>query len=458
MEFKAEGMPVNIVLGDPDVNWMMQVSQELSINPKIRVVGFASMGQMLIDRASMMAADAVLVNYSMPDMTAIEIVQKLADASPGTAVFVMAPTMSTQIVMTAKSAGIVEVFDRANYSPAEVARRIVEHVDSLRREWAEVARKHGVVEKGTGPMGITRKETETIVRPITQSIIFTHSPKGGVGKSTIAANLAAAIKNSPVLSGAKVALLDFDCEFGNLSTLFALPPNMVLTRNISQWANVPENISAAEVDELLVPTPSGLMVLPAPINPAIAAKVTYETGDKVLKILKRYYSIIVIDGGPKIPAIVDAALQHATHVLLISTPEGQAAENLNRVVSFLRPDPNYPNKDFSYLLSKMFLVINRVKKSRGELTPAQVAEIVGVPVIAEIPEDEVVPLALHEGNGKQAVEYKPDAPFSIAIKQLANEITGAYPMVTAQAQKNRAVVEEFAPQKKKRRLFGFLPF
>lgn len=453
MEFKAEGSPVNLVIGDIDVNWMMQISQGLSINPKIRVIGFANSGETVIERASSMAADAVLINYSMPDMTAVDIVRSLADTSPGTAVFVMSSTLSAQIVMAAKSVGIVEVFDRNNYNPAEVARRIVEHVDSLRKEWSEVAANHGIVEKGVGPRGLVKKEKETVIRAVTQSIIFTHSPKGGVGKSTVAANLAVAIKASPVLSGAKVALLDFDCEFGNLSTLFALPANMVHTRNIAQWASVPESITAADMDELLVPTSSGVMVLPAPINPAIAAKITYDVGDKVLRILKRYYSIIVVDGGPKIPPVVDAALQHSTHILLISTPEGQAAENLNRVVSFLTPDPDYPEKpNFSDILNKMFLVVNRVRGGKGELSPTQVAEIVGRPVIAQIPEDDTVALALHEGNGKQAVEYVPDSPFSISIKRLANEITGAYPMLITSG---KMAIEK--TQKKKRKLFGFLP-
>lgn len=287
MDFKAEGTAVNIVLGDMDVNFMMKISQELMINPKIRVAGFASTGETLIDRASSLAADAVLINYSMPDMTAIDIVKQIAESSPGTAVFVMSGTLSAQLVMSAKSVGIVEVFDRNSYNPEEVARKIIEHVDELRKEWSEVARNHGMVEKGIGPRGMPKKEKEMMLRTITQSVILTHSPKGGVGKSTIAANLAAAIKASPVLSGVKVALLDFDCEFGNLSTLWNIPPNLSYTRNIMQWANIPESITAGEVDDLLVPTSSGVMLLPAPVNPALASKVSIETADKVLRILKR---------------------------------------------------------------------------------------------------------------------------------------------------------------------------
>ena len=455
MEFKAEGTPVNIVLADMDVNFMMTLSQELMINPKIRVAGFATEGADLIERATSLVADAVLVNYSMPDMTAVDIVKELAENSPGTAVFVMSGAISAHLVMSAKSIGVVEVFDRNNYNPSEVARKIVEYVDELRKELSEVARNHGYVEKGIGPKGLLRKEKqkerEMVLRQITQTVVLTHSPKGGVGKSTIAANLAAAIKASPVLSGVKVALLDFDCEFGNLSTLWNVPPNLSYTRNIIQWEGLPESISSSEVDDLLVPTSSGVMLLPAPPNPAIASKVTMEIADKVLRILKRYYSVIIIDGGPKIQPAVDAAMQHATHILLIANPEGQSVENLSRVVTFVSPDPNSPEKpDFSYLMNKMYLVINRIRGSKAELTPTQIAEFVKRPIIAQIPDDDVVPMALHAGNGKQAVEYDPNSEFSIAIKKLANDIAGAYPMTLTSGKAAKGKV-------KKRKLFGLLP-
>ena len=193
------------------------------------------------------------------------------------------------------------------------------------------------------------------------------------------------------------------------------------------------------------------MLLPSPPNPAVASRVNLEIADKVLRILKKYYSVIVIDGGPKIQEAVDAAMQHATHILLIANPEGQSAENLNRVVHFLKPDPNYPEKDdFSFLLQKMFLVVNKVKGTKAELSPAQVAQTVGRPLIAQIPDDDAVPLTLHEGNGKQVVEYQPDSKFSISIKKLANDITDAYPMMLNSS-------KSLKDKPTKRKLFGFIP-
>ena len=72
-------------------------------------------------------------------------------------------------------------------------------------------------------------------------------------------------------------------------------------------------------------------------------------------------------------------------------------------------------------------------------------------LIAQIPDDDAVPLALHEGNGKQAVEYMPDSEFSIAIKKLANDVIGAYPMQLSSGK------TDINGKPKRRKLFGLLP-
>ena len=148
-----------------------------------------------------------------------------------------------------------------------------------------------------------------------------------------------------------------------------------------------------------------------------------------MKILKKYFSVIVIDGAPNISAPIDAAFTHATHILLVANPEGQSVKQLSRTVSLLAPDPDYPEKpDMSHLLRKMFLVLNYAQSpTKWDLQKGDVAENVGRPLFAEIPYDEVVKKALHGTSGKLAVELEPDSPFSLAIKSLSNDICGAYP-------------------------------
>ena len=78
----------------------------------------------------------------------------------------------------------------------------------------------------------------------------------------------------------------------------------------------------------------------------------------------------------------------------------------------------------------MSVVINMAGESRGDLRAADVAEIVGRPIIAEIPKDDVVTQAENSGDSLQAVETAPNSPFARAIRSLANDICSAYPMST----------------------------
>lgn len=445
-----EGINVNLAIADLDQMRMMNMIPALQANPQIRVVGVAQTGKDLIERAATMRADAVLMEYNLFDMTGIEVVERLRTESPGTAVFVICENLSAEFIFRAKSAGIVEVFPRSNFVAREAAEKIVSHVMTLRQEWQEASEKYGAFEKGTGP----KKEKivrEYVNRTIKQAVILTYNTKGGVGKSTIAANLAVAIKMSPYMSGQRIALVDFDCGGANVSTVCHISDSDAINRNLAIWENEPDDLTPEEVDDLMLPGPHGLMVLPAPLNLIQAEKVTYELADKILTVVKKYFDIVVIDGAPNISAPIDSAIQHATHVLMISNPEGQSVKQLARIVRLLEPDTTYPEKrDMTHILNKMFIVLNHAQAdSKWDLKAGEIANTVGRPILAEIPNSEYVKQALHGNSYKQAIELNPNSDFAIAIKKLANDICGAYPEGIGGLDKSGAVKE-----KKKFRLFG----
>jgi len=423
-----EGTNVNIVVADHNQMRLMDLIPSLQMNPQVRVVGIAQTGKDLIERTASMAADAVLIEYSLIDITGIEVAERLKTVSPGTAVFAICDSMSAEFIFKAKNAGIIEIFKRDTFVAREAADRIVSYVMKVRQEWQENVEKYGAVDPGTGPKR-ERVIKEYVNRNIKQTVVLTYNTKGGVGKSTTAANLAIAIKSSPYMSGQRVALVDFDCGGANISTVCHMPDSDALNRNLAVWENEPENLSAEEVDELMIPGPHGIMVLPAPLNLIQAEKVGYELADKILTLVKRFFDIIVIDGAPNISPPIDSAVMHATHILMIANPEGQSVKQLARTVRLLEPDPKYPDKrDMSYILNKMFVVLNHAQAdSKWDLKPNEVSRTIGRPIIAEIPNSDSVKEALHGNSYKQAVELYPDSEYTKAIKKLANDICGAYP-------------------------------
>lgn len=412
---------VSIVIVDFDKTRLMTTMQELQQNSMLQVVGIAQSGKDAISRAIRLGADAVLMDYSMPDCTAAEVSLMLKDDAPGTSVFAISDNRDAEFIASSKRVGIIEVFPRNGLEDKEIGLKIAEYVYSTRTEWEKTEQTQGVGQ---------RVLKEYITKNISQSVILTYNNKGGVGRSSIAANLALAVKMSPYLANQRIALVDFDCSGGNISTLYNIPDSDVLNRNLSSWESKSENITTQEVDDLMIRGSHGIMVLPAPLNMVEGSKISFELCNKILSILKRHFPIIVIDGAPNITSSMDAALRHSTHILLITNSEGQSVKQLTRTISLLSPDSNFPEKaDMSYLLNKMYVVLNHAHGStRWDLEPNEVAQTIGRPLLAEIPFSESIRQSLHCNEDKQAIEIEPNGEFTKAIKKLANDLVSAYPI------------------------------
>lgn len=411
---KLVGESVHIVVCDHDPNWMLEVTQELNAHPQIKVVGFAQNGNMLLERVRNMDVDAILTEASLPDMMITEIAEQLPIP-----VFGVSRSVSEGLIRTSKSKGVVDIYPKDEVTGEDLANSISTYVDSIRQE-AQPESPLDVKE-------VKRPKRKEVTRK--QTVVLTYNTKGGVGKSTIAANLAMAIQMSPYMADRKICLVDFDAGGANVVTNVHLTDADAANRNIAVWEYLPEDISSKELDNYLLEGPKGMKIVAAPVNQATSERIDINLADKILRVLKRHYDIIVIDGAPNISALIDSALIHSTHILMITNPEGQSVRQLSRIMKLLGPDPDNPNKpDLSHILRKMFLILNYAQNpTKWDLKANEVAEIVGKPIYMEIPYDEVVREAIHGTAKKLAVELEPNSEFATAIKVLANNICNAYP-------------------------------
>ena len=419
---------VNIIVADYDNNRLMEMFSKLqNSNPIIRIVAICQTGQDLVDRtATMKDIDAVLTDFNLLDMNAIEIARELKEYSPGTEIFTISDSMSAEFIFSAKNQGITEIFKREGLTHREIADSIVDFIIKKRNEYEKLANEHGAIERGSKNKEIVK---EYITKTISQSVILTYNMKGGVGKSTIAANLAVAIKLSPYYSGKKVALVDFDCGGANITTMLSIPDIDTVNRNLASWDIIePNKTTPEEVDSLLVKGPHGIMVAPAPFNMKTAEKVGFDIANNILLTLKKFYDVIIIDGAPNISPIIEAALEHSTKILLIANPEGQSVKQLARITEVFETISHNSDKDMDYLLNKMFVVVNHAQKpSDYDLKSSEVVRTIGRPLLREIPNDDLIKKALHSNINKQAIELDFESDFAIAIKKLANDLCGAYP-------------------------------
>jgi pilus assembly protein CpaE len=214
--------------------------------------------------------------------------------------------------------------------------------------------------------------------------VAVHSPKGGVGTSTIATNIAiAAAKLRPD----RVVIVDLDLQFGQIATHLNLTPRQTL-------ADVIRDDAALREPELLrtyaTRHDSGLHVLAAPTGPELAQLITPDHVDKILRTLLESYDQMVVDTGTWLDERTLRAFEHAENVLFVMNPEIAALKALSALIEYLGEAGTVAAKS-TFVLNNSF--------GRDILKIHDVETALGMKVEMELPYDPFLYLkAVNEGN------------------------------------------------------------
>lgn len=240
-------------------------------------------------------------------------------------------------------------------SDAEETLRSTQAFDRMRSEARESSRR----DKGRsgGRVKLPRLEFSAIEEndPL---VIAVFSPKGGAGKSTTSVNLSALMAASGAAAAGKgqpaprVLVLDGDIANGNLAIRVAnkLDPNLLelimwMDRNGEPQAYLPEEAGGgAGMQEFVLyhnDLPN-LNILAAPDNAEAFDDFTVEDYERIIKLLGRFYDVIVIDCGTEIVMQSNQTwLRHAHQVFLLTLPERAALHSAGKVARLItRPSAN----------------------------------------------------------------------------------------------------------------------
>ncbi|HET7031077.1 MAG TPA: AAA family ATPase [Candidatus Limnocylindrales bacterium] len=213
--------------------------------------------------------------------------------------------------------------------------------------------------------------------------VTVHSPKGGVGTTTVATNVAmAAAQRKPD----RVVIVDLDLQFGQVATHLNVTPRQTL-------ADVVRDEAAQNEPELLrtyaTRHDSGLHVLAAPGGPEQAALVTAEHIDRILTTLLDSYDQVVIDTGSFLDERTLATFEHADSVLFVVNPEIAALKAVAALVEYLN--------EAGTVAAKTEFVVNNTF-AREILKLRDVESALGTKIATELPYDGFLYLkAVNEG-------------------------------------------------------------
>jgi pilus assembly protein CpaE len=230
------------------------------------------------------------------------------------------------------------------------------------------------------------------------------SPKGGVGRTTIAYNLAVALG----ASGHRVCLVDGSLQFSDLRGLLRVPavaPSIV---------NLPtDRIRESDVADVAWKDPSGIDILLAPPRVEMAEMVTVRDLEKALSILRQLYEFVVVDTRAALSDDVLVFLDASDVILQVLTYDSMAIRGLVMA--------NEAFEAIGYPATKLATVANR-SDSAGGFQKADVEAAIGRPIDYEIVSDGHLVVAANN-EGVPFVSGSPDAPISKGVRGIADSLS-----------------------------------
>ncbi|MBI4212888.1 MAG: AAA family ATPase [Chloroflexi bacterium] len=252
------------------------------------------------------------------------------------------------------------------------------------------------------------RQSRVTATPDHGSIVAVFGPKGGVGKSTLAVNLATAM----AMAHQRVALIDLDVDQGADAMMLNLTPHKGLI-------DLPAGLSQSDPELLksyMTEHPSGLHLLAAPTQLISPRDGGLPDLQKLLETMSSTYEYVVVDTPSSVNEHVRVVLRSATYVLVVTSLEIPSISVVKRHLDTMR--------GWEFARDKIKVVMN-VPNCSNSVKKGDIEEFLDVPVFWSIPNDPKVGEA--NQHGTPLVETSPRSKAAEAITALHYTLTGLKP-------------------------------
>jgi pilus assembly protein CpaE len=339
------------------------IRRMLTFEPSVEVVGAAKNGREAIDLAVELQPDVVIMDINMPDMDGITATEEIRKKIPHIQIVILSVQSDPSYMRRAMLAGARDYLTKPP---------MIEELAAAVKRAGAVAATEKVRTMAAYPTASPDVSKPRLNFPVQNGKIITvYSPKGGTGCSMIAANLALALQSSST----PTALIDCNLQFGDVAVLL----NEQGRNNLIDLTSRVDELDPEIVQSVMVEhVQSGMDLLACPPRPEMAEMVTGEQFSKLIQYLTNMYTYVVIDTASYLTETVQAALEYADSIILVTTQEIPSIKSCNLFLSLA---------DQSGIREKILFIMNRYDK-RITITPEKVGESLRQPIVSTIPFEE----------------------------------------------------------------------
>lgn len=354
--------PIRILALEPDETVAAAARQQLLMDERLRFLGASADLQTLLHEVGRSRPQVVLLDLTTIKDRITRSVREVLEAAPDVCVVVTASQATPAMVSRAITAGARGLVLKP-YDGRELVSTICEAYENLidLRKLQQTDRIQHVDGRG--------------------KVIAVYSPKGGVGCTTIATNVAIALR---ARTKRPVAIVDLDLQFGDVGVALDLRG----ANSIAELVSHSEAVDAALIDDVFVKHVSGVSALLAPDTLDAVEHIGAEQVLAVIEQLRDHFAYVVCDLWSTLDDLTIGVLRTADRIALVTTPELPSLKNLRRAIAATTP----------LLLDDRTLVVLNRYPSKATLRLPDIERNLGRTVAATIPSDGVgITHAINEG-------------------------------------------------------------
>ncbi|MDP8905853.1 MAG: response regulator [Chloroflexota bacterium] len=333
---------IRVVIVDDISETREHLAKLLGFEPDIEVAGSAGSGPEALDLAGSLEPDVLLLDINMPGLDGIATAEQLATRAPSSAIIMMSVQGEPDYLRRSMLAGAREFLVKP-FSADELAAAIRQVHARERQKQGQMRTAVPHSRNGHGGASVAERRQGRVVT------LF--SPKGGVGRTTMAVNLAVAAATELHL---KVVLVDASLQFGDVGVLLNLNPKNKTIADVVREMSMddPETL-----ESMLVEHSSGLRVLLAPPSPEQSELVTPDHVSTILSALRATHDMVVVDAWPWLHDTTITFLDQSDLVLALLTLEISNIKNMRQFIELV--------EQLGYPEGKVRLVLNRADSAYG---------------------------------------------------------------------------------------------